>query len=86
MARNAKKQRRKVTVRWSRARRRWILKIDAEPVKDTFRLKLFALGAARALCRDFHSNGELAQLVVFKRNGQIQTEHTYGDDPVETKG
>jgi hypothetical protein len=29
---------------------------------------------------------KLGQVIVHKKNGQIQTEYTYGDDPVKTKG
>ena len=36
--------------------------------------------------RDLAKAQPLGQIVIHKTNGQIQTEHTYGDDPHPPKG
>lgn len=46
------------------------------------RLKVDAIKRAKKLAK----NAKLGQVIIHKRNGKIQTEYTYGDDPRKTKG
>jgi hypothetical protein len=41
---------------------------------------------ARERARKIYEGGGLAQAVLHKENGTIQTEHTYGKDPRRTPG
>lgn len=63
----------------------WLLKgpdTDQEYVR-----KSDAVERGRVIARDaWEIDGKLAQLVVRKRDGTIQFEHTYGRDPRRTKG
>ena len=36
--------------------------------------------------REIAKNSELGQIVIHRKDGVIQTEHTYGHDPRKTKG
>ena len=47
-----------------------------------FKSKSEALGRAKELGK----KAALGQVVVHKLDGTIQTEYTYGDDPIKTKG
>lgn len=50
------------------------------------RLKSTAIKRARNKAKAQWKKGHKAQIVVYKRNGQIAYEHTYGLDPRRTKG
>jgi len=41
---------------------------------------------ARNEARKDWKRGQLAQVVIYKQNGRIQTEHTFGRDPKRRKG
>lgn len=43
--------------------------------------KLEAVAKGRKMCRDLLADGVLSQLRIKGRDGRVQTEHTYGDDP-----
>lgn len=49
---------------------------------ETHSLKKDAIKAGKVLAKQ----EKKGQLIVHKRNGVIQTEYTYGDDPKKTKG
>jgi hypothetical protein len=61
----------------------WHIKLQRNPVPvATFATKAAAVDAGRVLGRS-HT---LGQLIVHKANGQIETEYTYGKDPVGSVG
>lgn len=61
----------------------WHIKLQRNPVPvATFETKAEAVAAGRVLGRSH----ELGQLIVHKANGQIETEYTYGKDPVDSVG
>lgn len=64
----------------------WRLSVPGETAYRVFDKKEYAVATGRNLCRDILENGGLAQLVVHKKNGKIQTEYTYGKDPRKSKG
>ena len=52
-----------------------------------FLSKASAVAYARSeACHVYGHHGIHTQLVIHKKNGQIQTEHTYGADPRRSKG
>jgi hypothetical protein len=61
----------------------WHVKLqrNPEPVAS-FRTKEQAVSAGRAIARA----AGLGQLIIHKQNGQIETEHTYGNDPASSAG
>lgn len=61
----------------------WHVKLQRNPVAvSTHRTKDEAINAGRILARQ----AALGQLIVHKANGQIETEYTYGKDPVHSVG
>jgi len=64
----------------------WNLEINGKP-SGHFGEKLFAVYVGKILARHMHEKNHInTQVVIHKRNGQIQIEYTYGDDPVKYKG
>lgn len=61
-------------------------KVQGPGQPKSFTRKYAATKWARKTCRELWKGGQLAQLVVHKRNGRIQDEFTYGKDPRRTKG
>jgi len=59
----------------------WLVTLDGE-IKSEHTLKRDAAAAAIELARV----QQPSQVVIHKRDGKIQTEFTYGDDPERTKG
>lgn len=51
-----------------------------------FATKREAVAHGRDIARRRYRNGRLVQLVIHKRDGRFQTEHTYGRDPKRSKG
>lgn len=47
-----------------------------------FRLKTEAIARAKELAK----RARLGQVIIHKKDGKIQTEYTYGDDPKGTRG
>lgn len=76
-------KRRIITVFWdgTDAIRCWYI-CEGKKVLGWESRKVGAVWRARSICRDRLPS----QLVIKKRNGRIQTEHTYGKDPRKTKG
>jgi hypothetical protein len=63
---------------------RWLWKkADSDVVLGRARTKREAIVMAKAEAKSFYPFG---QLIIHKRNGQIQTEYTYGNDPHDSKG
>ena len=46
------------------------------------KLKVDAIARAKELAK----KGKLGQVIIHKKDGKIQTEYTYGEDPRESKG
>ena len=63
---------------------RWVL--TAPGYRAIFEVKYLAVALGRAMARAKWRALIPAQLVIHKRNGRIQTEHTYGNDPRRSKG
>lgn len=51
-----------------------------------FALKSAAIAYARTRARSIYAGGRPSQVLIKGRDGKIQTEHTYGDDPRRTPG
>jgi hypothetical protein len=51
-----------------------------------FKTKLEAIAKGRQLGNFLWNNGQTAQLMIYKKNGDFQTEHSYGLDPRKSKG
>ena len=64
---------------------RWSVTRDGER-KNTFKLKPDAVESARLQARLEHDLGQLTQLIIKGKDGQIQDERTYGADPERSKG
>lgn len=61
----------------------WVVKkAGAKAALETYRLKKDAIEAGKQLAKQ----PKKGQLVIHKKDGTIQTEYTYGDDPAKTKG
>lgn len=61
----------------------WAVKKDgAQRPAKTFDNK----DAAVDFGRDIAKKQDLSQLIIHKKDGRIQTEHTYGKDPLPPKG
>jgi hypothetical protein len=74
------------TVRWNALRHEWAV-ARANVVVKAFSTKARAVTFARSAARKVYETvGRDTQLTVFKRNGTIDTEYTYGHDPRKTKG
>lgn len=67
---------------------RWEVTKDGTPITGLFRLKRDAVRAAVKIARDAWQDDrhEHGTLLIKGRNGKIQDERTYGDDPTTTKG
>lgn len=78
----AKKKRKVYQVQWRSGLRRWSLS-NTDP-KRLYLRKVDAIRGGRFKCR--MKRNQPAQLVIHKKNGRIQTEHTYGNDPRRSKG
>ena len=77
-------KRKRFTLRWSKEHCMWrLLPPCGKPSNiDLVATKAAAVTYARAAARA----RQPSQLVIYKRNGRIQTEYTYGADPRRTKG
>jgi hypothetical protein len=75
-----KKKRMIVRVQWSRVQSKWLVTYG-NSTKD-FRVKTAAVDHGKDIAKD----REPSQLMVHKKDGKFQTEYTYGDDPVRSKG
>ena len=64
---------------------RWHLETGSE-IADSFDTKEEALEAGKDLCNKLNDSGTLAQLVVHRQDGSIETEFTYGADPRRSPG
>lgn len=70
----------------------WVITWKGGPVAGEgesagFAKKDDAVDVARKMARDrWERYGELAQLMVHRKDGQFQYEHTYGEDPRSSKG
>lgn len=60
----------------------WIVKKSKTDDEDFYRTKKEAVAAGRAIARSFKKG----QLIIHRKDGTIQTEYTYGDDPRKTRG
>jgi hypothetical protein len=60
----------------------WEVKEDGSSRREVFRKKADAVRKGRQLAKA----SELGQLIIYKRKGGIETEHTYGKDPRGRKG
>jgi hypothetical protein len=67
--------------RVSPAGKGWEVKEDGSSRREIFRKKVDAVRKARQLAKA----SELGQLIIYKRKGGIQTEHTYRKDPRRRK-
>lgn len=64
----------------------WAAEVGGQVV-CVLRSKGSRVSAFVRLCRELHEvHGVLCQLVIHGRDGVIQREYTYGEDPRETKG
>jgi hypothetical protein len=51
-----------------------------------YRRKVDAVASGKRRCRQTWTLGVLAQLVIYGRNGRIQSERTFGKDPRKYQG
>jgi len=73
-------------VRWILQPKSWEVHRDGEMVK-TLQRKSSAIHDGARLARDtYESEGTPTQLVIHGKNGKIQSERTYGNDPRRSKG
>lgn len=82
-------KRHRIEVRYDRDDGCWYVWVDGDPGEERgFATKTEAVGWARRCAHDFADDEERAQVVVYKRNGRIQTEWTYprSSDPRRRKG
>ncbi len=82
--RTTKKARKRFTIRFDKHAGYWRLGVTPDEwiSRYHFVTKDLAIMEGRSLAR----RSEPAQLVIFKKNGQIQTEYTYGKDPKRHPG
>ena len=86
-------------ISWDNGIRRWIAKIERDPeivgigewdfpVSGAAMTKEKFISECAEVCRGIQNRMHgLAQIIVHrKKDGQFETEYTYGDDPVESKG
>jgi len=64
------------------SRARWQVEENAQRAASLHDRKAEAVSRARELAK----SGRLAQVIVHKQDGTIQTEYTYGDDPHPPEG
>lgn len=64
----------------------WDITISNTKFPIIIKKKTDALKIARMLANHMFAQGMNAQLVIHNRRGRITGEHTYGDDPVRSKG
>ena len=72
-------------VTWSKKRQRWEIKRRGAGTMGYVGMhwrKFDVLRLARIIAKQHVPS----QVVIHRRDGRIQTEHTYGDDPRRTKG
>jgi hypothetical protein len=73
-------------VQYSKRERLWTVSERGNPVFHRWPTKDGAIQCGRFhATRDFN-NGIRTQLVIHRKDGQIQSERTYGADPVRRKG
>lgn len=66
--------------------KRWRIVCDGS-LLASYDKKATAVKVARRMARKSHQvDGKLTQLVICGRDGRIQTEHTYGEDPRRHRG
>lgn len=63
----------------------WRFTRDGRVTRPVFETKLAATRYVRGLCRALWARHRLAQMVVHKRDGEIEFESTYGLDPQRSK-
>lgn len=69
-------------VRWNKDLRQWELCNSNGVTTDAYTLKRGMVQTARAHVKQYwKEDGQLAQLVVHKKDGKIELEATYGKDP-----
>lgn len=77
-------RRRVFVIKPAKRRKGWLLfERGKSSVVAFYPLKKDAIEAGRHVCRQLR---ERAQLIIRGRNGQIQSEHTYLDDPTHYPG
>ena len=92
MKKRVTKKRARYAVRFSRKDDHWVIVMPGgRHYGFYFPNKGVTLVQARRLARRetyrlARRPGRHSQLVIYKKNGRIQTEHTYGADPRRTKG
>lgn len=75
-----------IRVQWRKARRLWYVTIG-EYVLGARTVKAAAVRKAITCGRvQWEGFGVLTQVMIHKRNGEFQTEYTYGEDPRRSKG
>jgi hypothetical protein len=73
-------------VQWNKVSRAWDLLCDRDFVNNSL-LKSNAVRGGAVMARDLReSEGTPTQLVVHGKDGKIQSERTYGNDPRKSKG
>jgi hypothetical protein len=80
-------KRTRITVRWNKKESNWQVAIGGRWTYNAW-LKKGAIAYAREAAQDLSGPSNHAQVVVFKKDGKIQTEWTYprSSDPARTKG
>ncbi len=80
-------KRTKVTVSYRHIFHDWEMYCaDSASNVEYYTTKREAVIAGRQAAKTCWANGALSQLVIKGKNNRIQTEHTYGRDPVRHKG
>lgn len=77
----SKKKRKVFRVMPDKKNKCWVVTKEKKTI-DSCARKTEAVASAKQVARD----SKPSQLVVHKKDGTIQTEYTYGDDPKKTKG
>jgi hypothetical protein len=79
------KQSKRVTIHLIRGDKcwEWYKEKDEDNKLGSAKTKKLALAEAKVVAKSFYPWG---QLIVHKKNGQFQTEYTYGNDPTNSKG
>lgn len=77
------KERKVYHVVWDESDSRWEVQFEgSQRASETYETKEEAVDAARRLAQNYKPS----QLIVHRKDGEIQTEYTYGDDPYPPSG
>lgn len=73
-------------IRYRKLDRAWAVMGKWKRVLEMWDTKPDAIWSACTRARGDWKRGDVAQVMIFKKNGQIQSERTFGRDPVRHKG